>query len=513
MEARLGVLRERRARALEMGGERRIARQHASGRLTARERIDLLVDPGTFRELGLLALPELRPASGEGAADGVVTGFALVEGRKVAVIAIDATVLSGTTATVNARKQIKLVQAAGRGGYPILTLADADGGRMPDIMGWRFGGLPLDFKLFLTPPEGYPAVPRLCAALGPCYGDSALQAAAAHYTVMTSSASIALSGPAVVATAIGEVVDHADLGGPEIAAAAVGMAHAVVETEEAAIARLREVLRYFPDHAGEPAPTVDPVPPATDVAQLASIVPAVSKQGYDMRKVLDCIVDAGTLVPWRGEQAKNLITAFARIEGTVVGMVANQPMHRAGTLDVTALEKYLAFIEVCELFNMPLVQLHDVPGLMIGTQEEKRGIVRYLELVASRLSTVTVPRVGVILRKSYGGGYFLMGGAQTSPDLLVAWPTAEMGFMAPESGVRTVHRGELAEELERNGEEARDKLLEGLVEEWSHESEPWEAAAHFYLDDVIEPTETRAMIHSAIEFAWGTRRRVSRVER
>jgi acetyl-CoA carboxylase carboxyltransferase component len=330
---------------------------------------------------------------------------------------------------------------------------------------------------------------------------------------MTTNASIALSGPSVVASAIGELVDHGDLGGPEVAAGVVGTAHAVVDDEEQAIARLRHALAYFPDHADEPAPLVEPVPPATEVERLETLIPAVSKQGYDMRKVLDCIVDGGSLLPWRGDQAKNLITAFARIEGSVVGMVANQPMHRAGTLDVMALEKYLDFINVCDLFNVPLVQLHDVPGLMIGTQEERRGILRYLELVASRLSTVAVPRVSVILRKSYGGGYFLMGGAQTSPDLLVAWPTAEMGFMTPESGVRTVHRGELAEELEHNGEDARDKRFEDLVEEWSHESEPWEAAAHFYLDDVIEPHETRAVIHSAIEFAWGTRRRVSRVVR
>lgn len=513
MVERVRDLLERRAQARQMGGERRVERHHSSGRLTARERIDLLVDPGSFYELGLLALPERRLDTGEGAADGVLTGWATIDGRKVAVIAIDATVLSGTTAPVNARKQVHLIQAAGKAGVPIVTLADADGGRMPDIMGWRFGGLPLDFKLFLTPPEGYATVPRLCGALGPCYGDSALQAAAAHFTVMKRDASIALSGPSVVATAVSEQVDHVDLGGPEVAAGIVGTAHAVVDDEPAAIEMLRRALSYFPDHADAPAPRAHPVPPAGDAERLLTIVPVEAKRGYDMRKVLECIVDAGSQLPWRADQGKNLITSLARIEGSVVGVVANQPMHRAGTLDVAALEKYLAFIELCDRFNFPLVQLHDVPGLMIGSQEERRGIVKYLELVAARISTVTVPRIGVILRKSYGGGYFLMGGMQTAPDLLVAWPTAEIGFMAPDAGVATVHRGDLEDELARNGEDARAALFARLVKEWSSESEPWEAAAHYYLHDIIDPRDTRRAIHTAIEFTWGNRPRVSKLHR
>lgn len=496
--------------AAEMGGPDKVARQHRSGRLTARERIALLVDPDSWYELGMLALPERREAGDAGAADGVITGWATVSGRKVAVIAIDATVLSGTTAAVNARKQVRLVQAAGRAGIPIITLSDADGGRMPDIMGWRFGGLPLDFKSFLTPPEGSPAVPRLCAALGPCYGDSALQAAAAHFTAMTEGASIALSGPSVVATALGERATHLDLGGPDVASGSAGTAHWVARSEEEAIGALRRFLSYLPDHAGLPAPRTDPLPPAAPSDRLIDLVPSESKRPYDMWRVLEAVVDAGSLTPWSPGAGKSLITTLARIEGEAVGIVASQPMHRAGTLDVQAAEKYLGFIEMCDLFNIALVMFHDVPGLMIGSQEERRGILKYLERIAARLSTVTVPRVSVIIRKSYGGGYFLMGGAQTAPDLLVCWPTAQLGFMAPEAGVRTVHRSQLEQEERLNGAAAREALFVRLLDEWSHDSEPWEAAAHFYLDDIIDPRDTREVVGRAIRFTWGNGPRISK---
>lgn len=492
-----------------MGGADRVRRHHESGRLTARERIALLVDPGTFRELGLLALPERRTTTNPGSADGIITGMALVDGRQVAVIAIDATVHSGTTAPINARKQVRLVQAANKAGLAIIVLADADGGRMPDLMGWRFGGLPLPLRDFLTTPTDRPTVLRLCAALGPCYGDSGLQAVAADYTVMTSNASIALSGPTVVERSIGGSVDHDSLGGPKVAAGIVGSAHAVVDSEEAAIAALKRALTYLPSNADLPAPTAVAVGPGVGADRLADIVPASPRKGYDMGKVIECIVDADSILPWRGEQAKNLITSLARIDGNVVGIVANQPMHRGGILDVSSLDKYLDFIDLCDVFNIPMVTLHDVPGLMIGIEEEQRGILRRLELVAAKVSTISVPRISVIVRKSYGGGYFLMGGRQTEPDLLVAWPTAEVGFMAPETGVATVHRRELETIRERDGDDARQQRFDELAGMWALESEPWEAAAGFHVDDVIDPIETREVIRVGIEFAWGNRRRVS----
>jgi acetyl-CoA carboxylase carboxyltransferase component len=497
-----------RAAALEMGGERRVARHHASGRLTARERVELLVDVGSWYEIGLLALPEHRPEDGVGAADGVITGWGEIDGRKVAVVAVDATVLSGTTATVNARKQVALVAAAGRSGTPVVFLADADGGRMPDLLGWRFGGLPLDFRQFLGSPAGSPRVLRLCAALGPCYGDSALQAASADFTVMTETASLALSGPEVVRVATGEQVTHLELGGPEVASA-TGSASSVVPSEQDAIALLRRVLGYLPDHAGAPAPTVAPVPPQHDPETLLDVVPAERRLAYDVRRLLTSVVDAGTLVEWRRRQGPGLYTALARIEGSPVAIAASQPLHLGGALDVPALEKHLALIELAETFNLPLVLFHDVPGLLIGSDAERQGVLVLLERIATRLSTATVPRIAVVVRKSYGGGYFLMGGNQTSPDLLVCWPSAEMGFMAPEAGVATVHRRRLEDERAARGEGAAQLLHDELLAEWQHESEPWEAAAHFLVDDVIDPRDTREVVRRAIDVTWGSRTRVS----
>lgn len=503
------ALHDRRDGAVAMGGPSRVARHHETGRLTARERLDLLLDPDSWYEIGLLALPETRRGGDVGAADGVITGWGRVNGRKVAVLAVDATVLSGTTAPINARKQVALTSAAGRSGIPLISLVDADGGRMPELLGWRFGGLPLDFQKFLAPPPGRPEIPRLCAALGPCYGDSALQAASAHFTVMTKSSSLALSGPQVIANATGELISHGDLGGPEVAAAVVGSAHVVVDSEADAIAQLRDALAYFPDHADAPAPVLDARAPEHDAERLLEIVPTQRRRAYDVRRLLRCIVDEGSLQEWRATQGRSLLTALARIDGNVCAVAASQPLHSAGALDVPALEKYLAFIEIAQTFNFPLVLFHDVPGLLIGSQQERRGVLLYLERIAARLSTMTVPRIGVIVRKSYGGGYFLMGGKQTSPDLLVCWPSAEMGFMSPEAAVATVHRGRLAEEEERNGSESRAKMFDELLSEVRHESEPWEAAAHFLVDDIIDPRDTRKTIATAIDFLWGSRERVA----
>lgn len=496
-------LARRRAEALAMGGPERVARHHASGRLTARERIERLVDAGGWHEIGLLAQPErveARPAP----ADAIVTGLALIDGRRACVLAIDATVLAGTTAPVNMRKQQRIAEHAGRSGLPLVCLSDADGGRMPDVLGWRFSGLPFDFRTFLQPPPGAPASPRVVALLGPSFGDAALHAAAAHFVVMTSDAAVALSGPPVVAGAVGEDVGAAELGGPDVAAGESGLVHRVADDEDAALAAIRQFLGYLPDASDLPAPTREPVAPARSADELPALVPADARRGYDMRRVLEAIFDGGSLLHWGDRYGRSLVTALARLEGAPVGVVASQPLQRAGVLDNAALAKELAFVDLCDTFNLPLVFLHDVPGLMIGRQAEAGGIVRAYERVAARLARAEVPKVGVVVRKSYGGGHFAMGGGPTRPDLLVCWPSAELGFMAPETGVRTVHRRRLEE-----AGDGRDALLAELAAEWANESEPWEAAARMYVDDVIDPRETRATIVAGIEWTWGSRPRVT----
>lgn len=506
MEEVCAELARRRAHAAGMGGEERIARHHASGRLTARERIDLLVDEDTFHEIGLLAEPEIRPEHGYGGADGIITGWALVQGRRVAVVAVDATVLGGTTAWVNSVKLNRIAEQAGRSGMPIITLSDADGGRMPDVMGWRFPGLPLRFGSVFATPVGYPTVLRLAAALGPCFGDAGLEVSSAHIGVMTKDASIALSGTEVVGESTGERLTNLELGGPDVAAAIAGTVEIVVDTEQEAIATLRRAITYFPDHAGAPAPVVAPVPPEADADTLLDVVPVERRRGYDVRKVLKAVVDADSLLEYGAPKGRSLLCALARIEGEPVGIAASQPQQRGGVLDQAALEKLLTFIELCDTMNLPFVSLHDVPGLMIGAEAEKRGLLKMLEKLTVALDRARVPTIALILRKSYGGGYFVMGSRQTRPDLLLAWPTAELGFMAPEAGIATVHRRELQQTEAEHGREARDELMAKYVEEWSLEAQPWEAAAHFYLDDIIDPRDTRRVLATSIRFCWNSER-------
>ena len=508
MEERLAELERRRTEALAMGGPERIARHHASGRLTARERVDALVDPGSFYELGLLAEAQHRrehPAP----ADAIVAGLARVDGRKVCVLAVDATVLAGTTGQVNMLKQNRVARWAGERGLPLICVSDNDGGRIPDVMGWRFSGLPFDFRTFVQAPEGRPEIPRLIAVVGASFGDSALHAAMGHFVVMTRESAIALSGPPVIAAAIGEELTADELGGPKVSSEQNGNAHLVVEDERAAIAAIRRVHSYLPDSADLPAPSAPPAVPARETEQLLTLVPSDPRRGYDMRKVLEAIFDSGSIQPWAERYGASVLCSLARLEGEVVGVVASQPMQRAGVMDVAALAKEVSFVDLCDTFNLPLVFLQDVPGLMIGSDAERGGILAGYERVVARLARAKVPKVAVIVRKAYGGGHFALGGRPTHPDLVLAWPTAEMGFMAPSTGIRTVHRRRLEAVLETEGKEAHDLLVEELSADWALESEPWEAAAHTYLDDVIDPRRTREAVATGIEFAWGSGPRIS----
>jgi acetyl-CoA carboxylase carboxyltransferase component len=501
-------LERRREAALAMGGPERVARHHESGRLTARERVERLVDAGSWYELGLLAEPEHRreqPAP----ADAIVAGLARIAGRKVCMLAVDATVLAGTTAPVNMRKQNRIAFWAGDRGLPLICLSDNDGGRIPDVMGWRFSGLPFDFRTFLQPPQGRPAIPRLTAVLGASFGDSALHAAMGHFVVMTRSSAIALSGPPVVAAAIGEELTADELGGPRVSADLSGNAHLVVETEDEALAALGRALSYLPDSAAHPAPVAPPAEPDRDPEELVSLVPADPRRGYDMRKVVEAVVDGGGVLNWKERYGPSVLCALARIDGDAVGIVASQPMQRAGVLDVPALAKTAAFVDLCDTFNLPLVFLQDVPGLMIGSDAERAGILAGYERLVSRLARARVPKISVIVRKAYGGGHFALGGRPTHPDLVLAWPTAELGFMAPATGVRTVFKRRLEQVLRDEGSEAHDAMVAQLAEEWARESEPWEAAAHFYVDDVIDPRRTREAIATGIDFAWGSGPRVA----
>jgi acetyl-CoA carboxylase carboxyltransferase component len=502
MEKLIDQLAEAQTKARVMGGPIALKRHRDAGRIPVRERVELVLDADSWFEIGALGLPEMRSEK-HVPGDAVVTGFGTIDGKPVGVIGIDATAVAGTTAPTSMRKQGRLIELAQRQGIPIVLLCDADGGRIPDVMGWRFSNLPLDFKSFLKPREGQALVPRAAAVLGPSYGDSALHASTAHFVVMVESASIALSGPSVIESAIGETVSDAELGGPAEAQES-GNAHMAVASEVDAFEAISAFLSYLPSNSMLPAPVAPARPPVVDPAELTRIVPAGSRSAYNMEDVIEAIVDGDSFFPWGAGWGSSMITGFARIEGHPVGVVANQPLIRAGALDPAALTKEHDFVDLCDNFNVPLVFLHDVPGLMIGTQAERGGILRGYERLVTRIADARVPKVGVLVRKAYGGGHFAMGGRPTHPDFLFAWPSAEMGFMAPETGVLTVFRRKLMAVREEQGDAAHDALVAQLVEEWRHESEPWEAAAHLSLDDIIHPAATRQVLSRALTIAWGS---------
>ena len=503
MQEKISQLRIRQARALEMGGPEGLRRHRASGRLPVRERVVMLIDEGTWFEIGALGLPERRTER-HVPGDAVVTGFARLDGRRIGVVGIDSSLLAGTTAPTSMRKQGRLIELAQRFGFPLVLLCDADGGRIPDVMGWRFSHLPLDFKTFVKSPEGQAPVPRAAAILGPSYGDSALHASTAHFVVMIRTGSVALSGPSVVSAAIAQEVTDQELGGPE-AAMAVGNALMAVDSEREAMDAIAAFLSYLPANASLPAPRAPSRAPARDPEELAEIVPTGAKSGYDMNQVIEAIADEASILPWGADWGPSLICSLARIEGDPVGIVANQPIVGAGALDPHALRKEHDFVHLCDTFNIPLVFLHDVPGLLIGTDAEKNGILRAYEQLVSRISEARVPKIGILVRKAYGGGHFAMGGRPTHPSFQFAWPSAEMGFMAPEAGVQTVYRRRLEKVAQEQGEAAAKQLAAELIQEWTTESEPWEAAAHLALDDVIEPAQTRAVIAASLDIAWGDR--------
>jgi acetyl-CoA carboxylase carboxyltransferase component len=502
-------LERRRAEALGGGGPDRIAKIHESGRMTGRERIDALFDRGSWFELGVFAEPELRREGVITTGDGIITGMARLNGRKVCVIAVETTVLTGTTAPVNMRKQGRIAEWAGRKGLPLICLSDNDGGRIPDLLGWRFSGVPFDFATFLQSPPGCPAIPRVSAVVGPSFGDAALHAAMGNFVVMVSNTAVALSGPPVVRAAIGEDISHDELGGPAIAAEQSGSAHMVVDDEAAAYEAVKRFLSYLPDSARLPAPVADEVAPSRDPEGLLKLVPVEPRRGYDMRRVIESIVDGDSILQWSERFGRSVICALARLKGQPIGVVASQPMQRAGVMDVPALKKEAAFVDLCDTFNVPLLFLQDVPGLMIGSDAEKAGILAGYESVVGRLARATVPKVAVIVRKAYGGGHIALGGRPVHPDLLLAWPTADMGFMAPDTGVRTVYRRRLDKVLAEAGREAHDDLVATLEAEWANEERPWEAAANIILDDIIDPRRTREIVAEGIDFAWGSRARVT----
>lgn len=501
-DERMRDFRLRRERARGMGGAERLAARAGAGRLNARQRIERLLDPDSFVEIGTFNQSDVPGAEERAPADSKIAGFGTIAGRGVVVCSNDFTVLAATSSRVASRKEADLKALAQRRGLPIVYLAEAGGARMPDIMG--SAGI-ASFGISSYYGRRRRRVPMVTAVLGQSYGLPTWNACLSDWVVMLKGASMAVSGPRVLELATGEEVSEEDLGGWRVHAEETGFADAVGEDEAECLDLVKRCLSYLPSHAGQAPPRAAvPAGSGAGMAAIADLVPEARNRAYDMTRVIRCLADGGEIFPVKERFGRTLITCLARIEGRVVGVMANQPLHRAGACDADGCDKAISFLVLCDSFNIPLVFLHDVPGFFIGREAERRRVAGKIINWMEALGQVTVPRISIIVRKTYGQAYFNMGGGPYS-DLLLAWPTADMSFMDPVTGVNVVHGAELAV-LDASARAAR---RQALIETWELDTQPYGAAARHLIHEVIDPADTRRVIARFLD-AWESRGTVGR---
>ncbi len=490
-------LRTRRKKIREMGGAEAVAKQHAAGKLTARERLDLLFDAGTFTEIGILAThANISPAmtGKETPADGVITGFGKIDGRWASVIAYDFTVMAGSMGRTGEVKCARAREIALTKRMPIIWLIDSAGARILETTGSSFAG-----SGFLFREESIMSgvVPMVAAMMGPGAAGTAYIPALADFVPMVKGTShMALGGPPLVKAVVGEEVTAEELGGSKVHCEISGVGDLEVADDKACIQAIKDYLSYFPSSNLERPPVIrsdDPVERMDE--ELLAIVPESPRRAYDMKRVIHHIVDGGRFFEIKPGWAKNLIVGLARMGGQPVGIVANQPMVLGGALDVDSADKAARFIMLCDAFNIPLLFFQDVPGFMVGSKVERQGIIRHGAKMLYAVSEATVPKITVVVRKAYGAGYFVMCGKAYEPDLIVAWPTAEISVMGPEGATNIISRKEISASANPEEERAR------RVEEFRTLINPYIAAEAALVDDVIDPRETRPVVIRALEMA------------
>jgi acetyl-CoA carboxylase carboxyltransferase component len=486
----VGDLKERRDRALGMGGPDRVERQHSLGKLTVRERLDLLVDAGTWVEYGMLA-DHMDPGLGDRylAADGAVTGVGDIDGRPVAIAAYDFTVMAGSMGVTSEFKISRMRELAVRQRIPMVWLLDSAGARIQSTSGSTFAGAGALFREQVVMSG---VVPMVAAMLGHCAAGTAYIPALTDFVPMVKgTASMALAGRHLVLAATGEDVSEEEMGGSAVHTKISGVADLEVADDRECLEIVRKYLSYFPAHNQEAPPIRECTDPIDRrVEELYTIVPTAPRRAYDMRKVVRTIVDDGDVLWIKPDWAKNVVTALARVGGRPVGVIGNQPIVLGGALDVNAADKVARFVWLCDAFGIPLVFLHDVPGFIVGSAVEKQGIIRHGAKMLFAVSEATVPKISVVMRKSYGAGYFVMNGMAYEADYIVAWPTAEIAVMGPDGAVNIIHR----KTIEGVPEEERVAKRLELAEEIRQHIDPYVAAGHARVDDVIDPAETRAAI-------------------
>jgi methylmalonyl-CoA decarboxylase subunit alpha len=492
-------LHERREKARLGGGPKKIERQHAAEKLTARERLDLLLDAGSFTELGLHAgiHHSVRGLEGkEAPADGVITGWGTVDGRHVAVCAYDFTVMAGSMGMTGELKVARLRELALTKRMPFVWLLDSAGARIQEAVGSLFAG---SGHLFREEVVMSGVIPQVAALMGPCAAGTAYIPGLADFVPMVKGrGSMALAGPHLVRAAVGEDVTQEELGGSRVHCRKSGVGDLEVADDQECIQRIKEYLSFFPSHNQLPPPrreAADPVDRADD--ELLDVLPESNRKPYDMYEVIRRIVDDGVFFDLKPQWAKTIITCLARFDGRPVGIVANQPKQLGGILDNDSADKAARFVNLCNAFGIPLLFLQDVPGFMVGTKVEQAGIIRHGAKMLHAVAAATVPKVTVVLRKAYGAGYYVMNGRAYEPDLLVAWPSAEISVMGAEGAVEIVFRKQVEE-----AEDPAAKKAE-LIAAYRSLIDVYIAAANDMVDDVIDPRETRKVVCAAFAMAEG----------
>lgn len=485
---RIDELARRHQAAEAMGGPEKIAARHAEGLFNARQRVDYLLDDGSFKEAGKFAT-SLRPEDLEiTPADGKVSGFGRIEGRKVAVVSNDLTVKGASSNNINAKKMSFIKRTAIRTGMPITFLGESSGARIPDVMGavsMGMGGQ--DSEQYIRRRE----TPWATAVLGPCFGSSAWYTALSDFVVMRKGSELAVSSAKVTSIAINQEVDPEELGGWRLHTGTTGLVDLAVDTDEEALDAVRRFLSYLPSHNMEPPPRA-PVPPGSDdgSASLLDLVPEERQKVYDVRRVIEAVVDKDSFFPLKERFGKVAVTGLARFDGHSVGIVASNPRIKGGALDADSCDKVTNFLVLCDSFNIPVVLLVDTPGFLIGLEGERHKAPGKIMNFMHALQLCSVPKISIVMRKTYGQAYLNMGGGQNS-DEVAAWYTAEISFMAPDVGVSVVYGVRPDSDPQR---------YEELVQSMQSGTSAYDLASCFGAQDVIDPRDTRSYLIEALDF-------------
>lgn len=491
----LGKLREMREKALQGGGPERVEQQHAKGKLTARERLALLLDKGSFQEIGALATHEVADFGLEDQrfpGDGVVTGFGRINGRRVAVFAQDFTVLGGSFGVIQANKICRIQDLALESGIPLIGLNDSGGARIQEGV----SSLAAYGEVFMRNVLASGVIPQISVIMGPCAGGAVYSPALTDFVIMVRDTSFMfLTGPEVIKTVTGRDVGVQELGGADMHSTKSGVVHCVAANEPEALEQVKQILGYLPQNNHDDPPQVAPYDDTERMdEELNTLVPADDRMSYDVREVLARVFDRDSFLEIHRGWATNAVVGFARLDGFCVGVVANQPMHLAGALDIDASDKIARFALTCDAYNIPIITFVDTPGFLPGVEQEFGGIIRHGAKILYGYSAATVPKISVVLRKAMGGAYVAMSSKQMRCDLNFAWPSAQIAVMGAEGAVKILRGREIKKAEDPKAVEKA--FIEDYREKFFN---PYRAADVGQIDEVIEPRETRPRLIHALE--------------